>query len=67
MKGFIEVTNEKGPKHLVNIRHIEEVVNSTIYLDVVNPHCDEQDYIFCEECYEEIRAKIERATSEKGR
>ena len=64
MKGFIEVTNERGTKHLVNIRHIEEVINSTIYLDVVNPDCDEQDHIFCEESYEEIKAKIAKAVED---
>lgn len=67
MKGFIEVTDEQRTKHLINIRHIEEVVNSTIYLDVINPHCDEQDRIICEESYEEIKAKIAEAVGEKGR
>lgn len=67
MKGFIEVTNEKGTKHLINIRHIEEVMNSTIYLDVVNPHCDEQDHIFCEESYKKIIVKIAKAVGEDKR
>lgn len=65
MKGFIEVTNERGTKHLINIRHIEEVMNSTIYLDVVNPGCDEQDRIVCEESYKEIKAKIAEAVEDK--
>lgn len=65
MKGFIEVTSECEVKHLINIRHIEEVVNQTIYLDVVNPDCDEQDHIFCEESYEEIKAKIAEAVGDK--
>ena len=64
MKGFIDVTDERGTKHLINIRHIEEVMNSTIYLDVVNPHCDEQDHIFCVESYEEIKAKISEAVGD---
>lgn len=64
MKGFIEVTNERGTKHLINIRHIEDVMNSTIYLDVVNPDCDEQDHIFCEESYKDIKAKIAEAVGE---
>lgn len=61
MKGFIEVTNGKGTKHLVNIRHIEAIMDSTIYLDVVIPYCSELDHICCEESYEEIRAKIAEA------
>ena len=65
MKGFIEVTDERKTKHLINIRHIEEVTNSMIYLDVVNPDAFEQDHVKCEESYEEIRAKIAEAVSEK--
>lgn len=64
MKGFIEITAKDGRKHLLNINRIEEIIDSTIYLDVVNPHCDEQDFIFCEESYEEIKAKIAEAVDE---
>lgn len=59
MKGFIEVTSEAGFKELVNINHIEAVINQTIYLDAIN--------IICEESYEEIKAKIAEAVGEKGR
>lgn len=64
MKGFIEVTDKEETMHLINIKHIEEVMNSTIYLDVVNPDSIEQDHIFCEESYEEIKAKIAEAVGD---
>lgn len=58
MKGFIEVTaSKKGTKCLFNVRHIETVINSTVYFA--------QHYIECKESYEEIRAKIAEAVSEK--
>lgn len=64
MKGFIEVMETDGRERLLNINHIEEVINSTIYLDVIIPNCDEQDHIFCEESYEEIKAKIAEAVGD---
>lgn len=68
MKGFIEITtSNKGTKYLINVRHIEKVVKSIIFFDLVSSSYNEQEYIECKESYEEIRAKIERATSEKGR
>ena len=41
MKNFIEVCDGNGKKHLINIRHIEEIAEKNenscfIYLDVVN-------------------------------
>lgn len=60
MKGFIEITAKDGRKRLLNINRIEEVVNSTIYLDVVNLIAFE-----CEESYEEIKEKIAEAVGER--
>lgn len=65
MKGFIEVMATDGRKRLLNINHIEEVIGSTIYLDVVNPDAFEQDHVKCEESYEEIKAKIAEAVGER--
>lgn len=67
MKGFIEITAKDGRKRLLNITRIEEVINSTIYLDVINPDAFEQDHVKCEESYEEIKAKIAEAVSENTR
>lgn len=61
MKGFIEVMAKDGRKRLLNINRIEEVINSTIYLDVINPDAFEQDHVECKESYEEIKAKIAEA------
>ena len=60
MKGFIEVTAKDGRKRLINITRIEEVINSKIYLDVINLIAFE-----CEESYEEIKAKIAEAVEDK--
>lgn len=65
MKGFIEITAKDGRKRLLNINRIEEVINSTIYLDVINPDAVEQDHVKCEESYEEIKAKIAEAVEDK--
>ena len=65
MKGFIEIEAD-CVKRLVNIRHIEEVVefdkNSCyIYLAHNCPDAIEQDYYLVDESYESIKAKIEKA------
>jgi hypothetical protein len=60
MKGFIEVTDKKGRKHLVNIRHIEEIDGSVIYFAFQTMGSFEQDYINCEESYEQLKQLIER-------
>lgn len=59
MKGFIEVTAKDGRKRLINITRIEEVVNSTIYFDIINLIALE-----CVESYEDIKAKIAEAVGD---
>lgn len=67
MKGFIEVhARGSGATHLVNIDHIVEVCNRTIYTDDFLPTAIDFPHIDCEESYEEIRAKIVEATSESS-
>ena len=62
MKGFIEIHKKDGKPHLVNIRHIVEVHGSTIYTDDFAPFMTDFPHIECEESYEDIRDKIERAS-----
>lgn len=63
MKNFIEITDNFGKKHLINVRHIEEVCDSTIYMNVglKIDNKDIQDFYNCRESYEEIKTKIEEA------
>lgn len=62
MKGFIEIHTHDGKPHLVNIRHIVEVYGSTIYTDDFRPEVSDFPHFNCQESYEDIRDKIERAT-----
>lgn len=61
IKGFIEVTAIDNQKRLLNVSHIEDVWNNTIYLMFNFPNMMEQDYIDCQETYEEIKQKIKEA------
>lgn len=63
LKGFIEVHATTGKKHLVNVRHITEVVGSTIYTDDTHPFLTDFSHVDCLESYEEIKRLIEEATS----
>ena len=63
MSKFVEVTDGKGKRHLINIRHIEEIAEKDdnsclIYLDVVNSG-ETQDYYVINEPYEVIKKLIE--------
>lgn len=62
IKGFIEVTAIDNQKRLLNVSHIEDVWNNTIYLMFNFPNMMEQDYIDCQETYEEIKQKIKEAS-----
>lgn len=62
MNNFIEVTDGKGKRHLINIRHIEEIYEKNensclIYLGVVTEGT--QDYYVINEPYEVIKKLIE--------
>ena len=62
MKNFIEVTDRKRKRHLINIQHIEEIAEKDensclIYLDVVN-NGETQDYYVINEPYEVIKSLI---------
>lgn len=64
MKGFIEVEGQKDNiKRLINVQHIEEVINSSIFIafNSPTPYSFNQDYVFCKETYEEIKQKIKEA------
>ena len=61
MKGFIEIHTTDGTVHLVNIRHIVEVVDNVIYTDDMLPDATDYPHFECQESYEEIRDKIAEA------
>lgn len=63
MKGFIEIHTLDGKVHLVNIRHIVEVVGNAIYTDDVMPNLTDYPHFDCQESYEEIRDKIAEAAA----
>lgn len=63
MKNFIEVTDSNGNRHLINIQHIEEIVEKSedscfVYLDVVN-NGETQDYYVISEPFEVMKKLIE--------
>ena len=69
MKNFVEVTDRDGKKHLINIRHIEEIAEKDdnscfIYLDVVNDG-ETQNYYVINEPYEVIKKLIEVKEGER--
>lgn len=69
MSKFIEVIDSNENRHLINIRHIEEIAekgdNSCyIYLDVVN-NGKTQDYYLINEPYEVIKKLIEVKEGER--
>lgn len=62
MKNFIEVIDRNGKRHLINIRHIEEITEKNedscfIYLGVVN-NGETQNYYVIDEPYEVIKKLI---------
>lgn len=62
MNKFIEVTDGNGKRHLINIRHIEEIVEIDenkcfLYLDVT--YSETQDYYAINKPYEVIKKLIE--------
>lgn len=64
MKGFIEVI--AGRRHLINVRHIEEVIEGgdgscTIYIAFNPPNTYEQDNLEVNQSYDEIVALIKEA------
>lgn len=61
MKGFIEIHTTDGKPHLVNIKHIVEVVGNVIFTDDIAPQATDFPNFECMEYYEEIKDKIERA------
>lgn len=67
MNGFIEIVCRDKCRRLLNVRHIEEVVETknkdcTIYMAFNTPNAIEQDYFEVAESYEEIINKILKAT-----
>lgn len=67
MKGFIEITHKScGARRLINIRHIEEVIENadgacTIYMAFNVPNAIEQDYIDTDKSFDEIVELIKEA------
>lgn len=55
---FIDVTDLRGKKHLVDVDHIIGVINETIYLDDTANFATDVSRIDCAESYEELRQKI---------
>ena len=68
MSGFIEVVDKNKRRRLLNIKHIEEVMENItkggccIYLAFNTPNAIEQDYIEVSETYNSIVGKICEAT-----
>ena len=60
MSKFIEVHSEKP--HLINIDHIVEVIDNTIYTDDFLPNATDFPHCSCKESYEEIKQLIYNAT-----
>ena len=61
MNKFIEVIDRNRKRHLINIRHIEEIVEVDekrcfIYLDIA--YSETQDYYDIQESYETIKLLI---------
>lgn len=67
IKGFIEVHNGKDSNNvvLINIRHIVDVRDNIIYMDDTMPNASDYSYTYCEETYEEIKAKIKEAVGDE--
>ena len=66
MRGFIEILNRNDKLVLINVNHIEEVVeydkdSCNIYLAFNSPNSYEQDYYHIKESYDAIKSKIEEA------
>ena len=60
---FMEVVDSQDKRHLINIRHIEEIAeiddkSCYIYLAFNCPNANEQDYYLINEPYEVIKALI---------
>ena len=68
MKGFIEVHCDKDEIHLLNVKHVKDVLkynhkNCTIYLSFNYPGMisPQQNFITPRETYEEVKRMIEEA------
>lgn len=66
MRGFIQILNCNDKLVLINVNHIEEVVESNkdscnIYLAFNSPNSESQDYYCVNESYYSIKSKIEEA------
>lgn len=68
LSGFIEIVGKDKNRRLLNIRHIEEVTETSdkdicmIYLAFTTPNAIEQDYFEVAESYDTIIGKISDAT-----
>jgi hypothetical protein len=68
MNGFIEIVGSDQKRRLINVRHIEEVVeldenSCSIYMAFNTPDAYEQDYFKVKKPYSEIVALIEKAVN----
>lgn len=61
MKGFIEVHEENGTRHLINVNYIIEVIKNTIYTNDTPTFATDFSHIKCKESYDEIKALIANA------
>lgn len=62
MAKFIEVTDEGGQKHLINLAWVEDIWDqesgADIYFAFSCPNQIDQDYLRVQESYEEIKRKV---------
>ena len=65
IKGFIEVHNAEYDDNLalVNVSHIVDVWDNTVYTDDVRQN-EDYPHIKCVETYEEIKQKIKEAVGD---
>lgn len=67
MSGFIEIIDKNKNRRLLNVKHIEEIAETTtkdgcyIYLAFNTPNSTDQDYFEVSESYEDIKNKISEA------
>lgn len=70
IKGFIDILDTAGVRHLINIRHIEEIVEgeegggSWIYLAHNNPDAIEQDNVRVNESITDLKEYIMEAVGD---
>ncbi len=68
MRGFIQIKSKEGKWRCINIKYIEEVIETekgcTIYLAFNCPSATEQDYIETDKSYDEVVTMLWKGSAE---